>query len=70
MLKRVEIDPYIKVKKEEDLVEPPAIIRVVKFDEDATKAFSESMSKAQSLPQPVIPSSLTVTGARRWRSSR
>jgi ATP-dependent protease ClpP protease subunit len=55
MLKRVEIDPYIKVKKEEDLVEPPAIIRVVKFDEDATKAFSESMSKAQSLPQPVIP---------------
>jgi len=55
MLKRIEIDPCLKILKPEDSMHMPIIIRVIKFDEDACKVFSDEMSKAQTLPQPVIP---------------
>jgi ATP-dependent Clp protease protease subunit len=56
MLKTVDICPSIKVRDIAALLEqPPLVIRVNKFDEEADKLFSEEMSKAHSSGQQVIP---------------
>ena len=56
MLRTVDICPAIKVRDIAALLEqPPLVIRVNKFDEDADKLFSEEMSKAHSSGQQVIP---------------
>jgi len=50
-----KIDPLLTVRKPKDLVIPPVIIRVNKFNEDAVKKFTESMEEAHGTGQPVIP---------------
>jgi ATP-dependent Clp endopeptidase proteolytic subunit ClpP len=57
MLQRVTIGGEIpfKTSKLEDLILLPQVIRVTKFDDDGVKAFSESMSKAHEVGQPIIP---------------
>ena len=45
--------PLLKEAKLRD--DLPVVIRVNKFDEASAKSFSESMSKAQSTGQPVVP---------------
>jgi len=55
MLKRIEVDPRIKVKNLVDLIEQPVVIRLKKFNEDGTDKFSEDLSKAHETGQNVIP---------------
>jgi ATP-dependent Clp endopeptidase proteolytic subunit ClpP len=50
-----KIDPLIKVKKLEDLLEPPVMVHVNKFDEDAAKKFEEEFEAALSTGQKVVP---------------
>lgn len=55
MLKKIEVDPRIKVKNLVDLIEQPVVIRLKKFNEDGTDKFSEDLNKAHETGQPVIP---------------
>lgn len=55
MLKKIEVDPRIKVKNLVDLIEQPVIIRLKKFNEEGTDKFSEDLNKAHETGQPVIP---------------
>jgi ATP-dependent Clp protease, protease subunit len=50
-----QIDPKIKSKRIEDLVDVPHIILVNKFDEESAKAFREEFSKAVNTNQQIIP---------------
>ena len=43
------------LKEKEFIDDLPVVIRVRKFDEDASKKFSEQMSKAQNTGQPIVP---------------
>ena len=55
MLKKIEVDPRIKVKNLADLIEQPIVIRLKKFNEEGTDKFSEDLSKAHETGQPLIP---------------
>jgi ATP-dependent protease ClpP protease subunit len=55
MLKKIEVDPRIKVKNVADLIEQPVVIRLKKFNEEGTDKFSEDFNKAHETGQPVIP---------------
>lgn len=55
MLKKIEVDPRIKVKNLVDLIDQPIVIRLKKFNEEGTDKFSEDLSKAHDTGQPVIP---------------
>lgn len=55
MLKKIEVDPRIKVKNLVDLIEQPIVIRLKKFNEEGTDKFSEDLSKAHETGQPVVP---------------
>lgn len=55
MLKKIEIDPHIKVKNIADLIEQPVVIRLKKFNEESTDKFSEELNKAHETGQPTIP---------------
>lgn len=55
MLKKIEVDPRIKVKNIADLIEQPVIIRLKKFNEESTDKFSEELNKAHETGQPIIP---------------
>lgn len=55
MLKRIEVDPRIKVKNAADLIHEPVVIRLKKFNEESTDKFSEELSKAHDTGQPIIP---------------
>ncbi len=56
MIKYMNVDPKIKLAgKREELIEPPVVIRLSKFNEEGVKEFSESFSKAHETGQPVIP---------------
>lgn len=55
MIKKIDIDPRIKPKNINDLIELPVVIRINKFNEDGAKAFSEDLNKAHETGQPVIP---------------
>ena len=55
MLKKIEVDPRIKVKNLADLLEQPVVIRLKKFNEDGTDKFSEDLNKAHETGQPVVP---------------
>lgn len=52
---RYQIDPKIKVKKVDDLLDAPHTIVVNKFDEDAVKSFRLQFQAAVNSGQPVIP---------------
>lgn len=54
MLKRLTVDPRIRAKHAE-LIEPPIIVRLSKFNEDGAKEFAEQLDKAHHTGQPVIP---------------
>lgn len=54
MKKFTIVDSRIKVKLA-DLMEPPVVIRVNKFNEEAVDKFAESMSKAHETGQNIIP---------------
>ena len=57
MLQRVTMggDVPFKTSKLDDLILPPQVIRVTEFDKDGVKAFSDGMSRAHEVGQPVIP---------------
>jgi ATP-dependent protease ClpP protease subunit len=55
MLKKIEVDPRIKVKNLADLIEQPVVIRLKKFNEEGTDKFSEDFNKAHETGQTVIP---------------
>jgi ATP-dependent Clp protease protease subunit len=55
VLKYTTVDPKIKIKNYADLIEPPVIIRINKFNEETVEKFAESMAKAHETGQPVIP---------------
>lgn len=55
MLKKVEVDPRIKVKTLSDLIELPVVIRLKKFNEDGAEKFSDELAKAHETGQPIIP---------------
>lgn len=55
MLRKIEIDPRLKIKTIEDYVDLPVVIRLSKFDEDGSKHFSEELNKACNTGQSVIP---------------
>lgn len=55
MLKKIEVDPRIKVKNLADLIDHPVVIRLKKFNEEGTDKFSEDLTKAHETGQPVIP---------------
>lgn len=55
MHRRIEIDPRIKIKSAEDLIDLPIVIRINKFDEDGSKHFSEDINKACNSGQTVVP---------------
>jgi ATP-dependent protease ClpP protease subunit len=55
MLKKIEVDPRIKVKNLADLIEQPVVIRLKKFNEEGTDKFSEDLNKAHETGQPIIP---------------
>lgn len=46
--------PFIKPKME-DLIDKLIVVKVLKFDDDAVKAFFDSMQEAFSAAQPVVP---------------
>ena len=52
---RYQIDPKIKVKKVDDLIELPHTVLVNKFDEDSAKLFRNRLQIALNSGQPVIP---------------
>jgi ATP-dependent Clp protease protease subunit len=54
MLKRLEVDPRIKVKHD-TLLDQPIIIRLKKFNEEGADKFTEELNKAQDTGQPIIP---------------
>lgn len=54
MRRTLVVDPRIKGKHEE-LVTQPVVIRVSKFNEEGSKAFSEEMEKAHLTGQHIIP---------------
>lgn len=54
MIRYVTVDPRIRGKRE-DLIEPPVIIRLSKFNEEGGEKFSEVFSRAHETGQPVIP---------------
>lgn len=54
MIRYVNVDPRIKGKRE-DLIDPPVIIRLAKFNEENSEKFSDAFSKAHETGQPVIP---------------
>jgi ATP-dependent Clp protease protease subunit len=49
------VDPKLKIKKIEEIIDPPVIILVNKFDEPGAKTFREDMQKAINTGQKVIP---------------
>lgn len=55
MRKIVKIDPRLHVKKLEDLLDEPKVIRVMDFDEEALEEFEEDMDEACSTGQPIVP---------------
>jgi ATP-dependent protease ClpP protease subunit len=55
MRKVVSIDPRLTIKKLEDVLDTPVIIRVNSFDEEACDEFEEKMSEAHESGQPIIP---------------
>lgn len=55
MLRKIEVDPRLRIKTLEDVIELPIVIRLSKFDEDSAKHFSEDFNKACNTGQPVIP---------------
>lgn len=50
----ISIDNRIKFR-ENDLFDPPIIIRINEFEEDVVQEFAKDVSKAHSLKQPFIP---------------
>lgn len=50
-----QIDPKIKAKKIEDLIEMPHVILVNKFDEESAKLFRDQFVKAINTGQQIIP---------------
>lgn len=55
MIKKISIDPKIKIKNLVDLIELPVVIRLKKFNEESAEKLSEDLSKAHETGQPVIP---------------
>jgi ATP-dependent Clp protease protease subunit len=49
------VDPKLKIKKVEDFLDFPVVVRVNKFDEASALAFSNDFTKATNTGQPVIP---------------
>jgi ATP-dependent Clp protease, protease subunit len=54
MRRNLVIDPRIRCKPDE-LITPPVVIRVTKFNEEGAKSFGEELEKAHHTGQPVIP---------------
>jgi ATP-dependent Clp protease, protease subunit len=50
-----QIDPKLKIKKLEDLIDLPFVVLVNKFDEASAKEFRDSFSKAINTGQKIIP---------------
>jgi ATP-dependent Clp protease, protease subunit len=61
MYKKFIVDPRIRAKHA-DLVEPPIVVLVQKFDEEGVKEFVNQMEKAQNTGQPVIPIAIDSYG--------
>jgi ATP-dependent protease ClpP protease subunit len=55
MLKKIEVDPRIKVRVLPDLIDLPVVIRLKKFNEEGADKFSEELAKAHDTGQPIIP---------------
>jgi ATP-dependent protease ClpP protease subunit len=55
MLKKIEVDPRIKVRVLADLIDSPVVIRLKKFNEQGAAKFSEELAKAHETGQPIIP---------------
>ena len=51
----VDVDAKLKVKKLEDLIEEPKIIRVVEFDDEGVAEFEKQIAEAHQTGQDVIP---------------
>jgi len=49
------VDNRLHIKKLDDVLDKPKIIRVNKFDEEALESFEEEMDEAHQTNQPVIP---------------
>jgi ATP-dependent Clp protease protease subunit len=50
-----QIDPNLKIKKLEDLIDLPSVILVNKFDEPSAKEFRDNFAKAINTRQKIIP---------------
>jgi ATP-dependent protease ClpP protease subunit len=55
MLRKIEIDPRLKIKTVEDVIDLPIVVRITKFDEDGSKHFSEDINKACNTGQTIVP---------------
>src|SRR5271154_2601253 len=50
-----QIDPKLKIKKLEDLIDLPVVVLVNKFDEAAAKEFRDTFTRAVNTGQKIIP---------------
>lgn len=50
-----KIDPRLHIKKLDELVDEPQVIRVTDFTEDSLESFAKDFNEAQNTGQPVIP---------------
>lgn len=50
-----QIDPKLKIKKLEDLIDLPSVVLVNKFDEQSAKEFRDHFNKAINTGQKIIP---------------
>lgn len=52
---QTRIDPSIKIRKSDDLFDPPVVVYVNKFNEEAAKQFIYDVQRAEQHVQPVVP---------------
>ncbi len=55
LMRKYDIDPNIKVRKLEELIDVPSFVYVNKFDEESVKAFTTLMMETEQRNQAVVP---------------
>jgi ATP-dependent Clp protease, protease subunit len=61
---KIDVDPKIKVKKIEEIIDLPVVITVNEFNEKSDKQFREEFSKALNTNQSVIPIIISSFGGQ------
>lgn len=54
-MRKYDIDPNIKIRKLEELIDVPSFVYVNKFDEESVKAFTTAMIETEQKNQAVVP---------------